>query len=124
MISNRPLLTSWARWHRFVRVDLLAKTPATEIHLFDGDVFMQHNVFRAPGVLSLAELETQLARSNAPSASTRRCTRRHHDPQCDLNALIVELGFDAVHTVLASGNVLFGTIEVMSVRCTCAFNER
>lgn len=30
-------------------VDLVAKTPVQEIHLFDGDVFGQHNAFRAPG---------------------------------------------------------------------------
>lgn len=30
-------------------LDQLAKTPVAEIHLFDGDVFCQHNAFRAPG---------------------------------------------------------------------------
>ena len=30
-------------------LDFLAKTPVKEIHLFDGDIFMQHNAFRAPG---------------------------------------------------------------------------
>ncbi len=30
-------------------LDLLAKTPAKEIHLFDGDTFASHNAFRAPG---------------------------------------------------------------------------
>ncbi|WP_026346780.1 ThiF family adenylyltransferase [Variovorax atrisoli] len=43
-------------------LDLLAKTPATEIHLFDGDVFMQHNAFRAPGAPSLAELEKRTSK--------------------------------------------------------------
>ncbi len=33
-------------------LDLVAKTPAKEIHLFDGDVFFQHNAFRAPGAAS------------------------------------------------------------------------
>lgn len=37
-------------------LDLLAKTPIREIHLFDGDVFSTHNAFRAPGVASLEEL--------------------------------------------------------------------
>ena len=40
-------------------LDLLAKTPATEIHLFDGDRFLQHNAFRSPGAASLAELRDQ-----------------------------------------------------------------
>jgi hypothetical protein len=30
-------------------LDLVAKTPVLEIHLFDGDTFLQHNAFRAPG---------------------------------------------------------------------------
>lgn len=37
-------------------LDLVAKTPVPEIHLFDGDQLLQHNVFRAPGALSLAEI--------------------------------------------------------------------
>ncbi|HEX2654106.1 MAG TPA: ThiF family adenylyltransferase, partial [Xanthobacteraceae bacterium] len=37
-------------------LDLVAKTWVKEIHLFDGDVFSQHNAFRAPGALSLDEL--------------------------------------------------------------------
>lgn len=37
-------------------LDLVAKTPAAEIHLFDGDRFLQHNAFRAPGASSLEEL--------------------------------------------------------------------
>lgn len=38
-------------------LDLLAKTPAAEIHLFDGDVFEQHSAFRAPGAASIENLE-------------------------------------------------------------------
>lgn len=40
-------------------LDLIAKTPATEIHLFDGDRFLQHNAFRSPGAPSLAGLQDQ-----------------------------------------------------------------
>ena len=32
-------------------LDQLAKTPVREIHLFDGDLFLQHNAFRAPGAI-------------------------------------------------------------------------
>lgn len=31
-------------------LDLVAKTPVREIHLFDGDNFHQHNLYRTPGV--------------------------------------------------------------------------
>ncbi len=30
-------------------LDLLSKTPIAEIHLYDGDQFLSHNLFRAPG---------------------------------------------------------------------------
>jgi hypothetical protein len=40
-------------------LDLLAKTPVKEIHLFDGDVFLQHNSFRSPGAASLDDLLAQ-----------------------------------------------------------------
>jgi hypothetical protein len=37
-------------------LDLAVKTPVPEIHLFDGDVFLNHNAFRSPGAPSLEEL--------------------------------------------------------------------
>jgi hypothetical protein len=40
-------------------LDLLAKTPVHEIHLYDGDLFLQHNAFRAPSAASLEELHAQ-----------------------------------------------------------------
>jgi hypothetical protein len=38
-------------------LDLVSKTPVAEIHLFDGDEFLQHNAFRAPGAASLEVLK-------------------------------------------------------------------
>jgi hypothetical protein len=38
-------------------LDLVAKTPVAEIHLFDGDRLGQHNAFRSPGAPSVAELK-------------------------------------------------------------------
>lgn len=38
-------------------LDLLAKTPVREIHLFDGDDFFQYNAFRSPGAPSVEELK-------------------------------------------------------------------
>lgn len=37
-------------------LDGVAKTPVQEIHLFDADLFLQHNAFRAPGAPSIEEL--------------------------------------------------------------------
>jgi hypothetical protein len=38
-------------------LDLVAKTPVQEIHLFDGDVLSQHNAFRSPGAVSIEQLD-------------------------------------------------------------------
>lgn len=45
-------------------LDLVAKTPAREIHLFDGDLFEQHSAFRAPGAASLRELEEKMMKTD------------------------------------------------------------
>lgn len=37
-------------------LDFVAKTPVSQIHLFDGDEFFSHNAFRAPGAPSIEEL--------------------------------------------------------------------
>jgi len=49
-------------------LDLVAKTPVAEIHLFDGDEFVSHNAFRAPGAPSLEDL--RLARNKAERFAT------------------------------------------------------
>lgn len=40
-------------------LDLIAKTPIKEIHLFDGDDFEPHSAFRAPGAASIEILQTR-----------------------------------------------------------------
>ena len=40
-------------------LDYVSKTRVAEIHLFDGDLFRQHNAFRAPGPTNIEELESQ-----------------------------------------------------------------
>lgn len=37
-------------------LDLVAKAPVEQIHIYDGDIFHQHNAFRAPGAASGDEL--------------------------------------------------------------------
>lgn len=41
-------------------LDFVAKTPVQEIHLFDDDLFLQHNAFRYPGAASLEDLQRQI----------------------------------------------------------------
>lgn len=40
-------------------LDLVAKTHVSEIHLFDGDVFSQHNAFRSPGAPNIDTLRAK-----------------------------------------------------------------
>jgi hypothetical protein len=41
-------------------LDFTVKTPVIEIHLFDGDIFLQHNAFRSPGAPSIEQLREKL----------------------------------------------------------------
>ncbi len=45
-------------------LDLIAKTPVKEIHLFDGDDFLQHNAFRSPGAPSNEQLGAKMKKVN------------------------------------------------------------
>lgn len=40
-------------------LDLVAKTPVREIHLFDGDKFLNHNAFRSPGAPLIGDLRNK-----------------------------------------------------------------
>ncbi len=40
-------------------LDLMAKTPVRQIHLFDKDRFLSHNAFRGPGAPSIEELRSK-----------------------------------------------------------------
>jgi hypothetical protein len=55
-------------------LDLIAKTPVREIHLYDGDVFSQHNAFRSPGTAAREELER---RPNKASHFAAQYARMH-----------------------------------------------
>jgi hypothetical protein len=44
-------------------LDFIAKTPVKEIHLFDGDDFLQHNAFRSPGAPSDDELNMKMKKT-------------------------------------------------------------
>lgn len=40
-------------------LDFVAKTSVKEVHLFDGDAYLQHNAFRAPGAASIEDLRAK-----------------------------------------------------------------
>ncbi|MGJ7531260.1 ThiF family adenylyltransferase [Variovorax sp. GB1P17] len=88
-------------------LDLLAKTPAAEIHLFDGDVFMQHNAFRAPGAPSLTELETQVSKVDRFKGiySNMHAHIVAHNGYLDETNLHEIQGFDMVFICVDKGSV-------------------
>lgn len=43
-------------------LDMIAKTPVAEIHIYDGDIFLQHNAFRSPGAASIERLNKQMTK--------------------------------------------------------------
>lgn len=45
-------------------LDQVAKTPVSEIHLFDGDEFLQHNAFRSPGAAKREDLAKRMPKSD------------------------------------------------------------
>ncbi len=59
-------------------LDAVAKTPVSEIHLFDADVMLTHNAFRAPGAASLEELRAQQAKVDYLKAIYSRMHRGIH----------------------------------------------
>ena len=63
-------------------LDLVAKTPVREIHLFDGDDFLQHNAFRSPGAPSLEELRVIPQEGSPPRRSLRSHANGHRRTRC------------------------------------------
>jgi len=84
--ANIAAITAKLRAHKLAIVglggtgayvlDLVAKTPAPAIHLFDGDRFGQHNAFRSPGAPSIATL--QVVTNKAEYFQQRYAPMRKH----------------------------------------------
>lgn len=72
-------------------LDLVAKTPVEQIHLFDGDKFSQHNAFRAPGAASIIDLKTRQSKVEYLAAIYSRMRKNIHPHPVFLDASNVEL---------------------------------
>ncbi|OGC93170.1 MAG: hypothetical protein A2W25_06015 [candidate division Zixibacteria bacterium RBG_16_53_22] len=86
-------------------LDLVAKTPVREIHLFDGDKFSQHNAFRSPGAPSVDELRKKPQKAVFLQEQYSRM-RRHivaHDCYVDASNVDQLRGMDFVFLCLDSG---------------------
>ena len=61
-------------------LDLVAKTPVTEIHLFDGDKLFAHNAFRSPGAATLEQLRGEPLKVRLLPRHLRRPAPPGHRP--------------------------------------------
>lgn len=59
-------------------LDLLAKTPIIEIHLYDGDIFSTHNSYRAPAAATIEELNAASPKANYHAARYEHLRRGIH----------------------------------------------
>lgn len=86
-------------------LDLVAKTPVQEIHLFDGDTFLTHNAFRAPGAASVEELRLQPRKVDfyRDKYSAMRRNIFAHDCFLDESNLDLLNGMDFVFLCLDTG---------------------
>lgn len=88
-------------------LDLVAKTPVREIHLFDGDEFLQHNAFRAPGAPSLEELCRKPLKTEHLMEQYGRMHRKivSHPTYVDASNVEHVLGLDFVFVCIDRGRV-------------------
>nr|WP_116284659.1 ThiF family adenylyltransferase [Subtercola boreus] len=96
-------------------LDLIAKTPITEIHLFDSDEFLAHNAFRAPGAASLAELDARPKKVDyfARIYSKMRRGITPHPVRVDGSNADVLLGMSFVFIAIDSGSARHDLVEAL-----------
>ncbi len=94
-------------------LDLLAKTPVREIHVFDGDDFLQHNAFRSPGAPSVEELRAipKKVDHHAARYGHMRVGIVEHDFYIDASNAGVLNGMDFVFLSVDNGDVKRSIIE-------------
>lgn len=87
--------------------DLVAKTPVREIHLIDGDEFIQHNAFRAPGAISAEQLQKRLKKVEYLAdtySSMRKGIVPHPTYLADENLWLLD-GMDFVFVAIDKGEL-------------------
>lgn len=87
-------------------LDLVSKTPVTEIHLYDGDILQQHNAFRYPGAVAFDALKEGRFKVDYLAAEYGRIHRGIHVHTVMINENNVsELAiYDAVFVCVDSGH--------------------
>ncbi|WP_156254277.1 ThiF family adenylyltransferase [Pseudactinotalea terrae] len=86
-------------------LDLVAKTPVGEIHLYDGDEFVNHNAFRAPGAADVSDLRSRPNKAEYWAKQYSRIKRgvTSHQTYFDAETCQEVEGFDFVFLSLDDG---------------------
>lgn len=97
-------------------LDSVSKTPVSEIHLFDGDDFLQHNAFRSPSAASIDDLRKKLKKADYYQSIYRNMHTgvMSHPVFIDSENINTVLGLDFVFICVDSGDVrklLFESLE-------------
>jgi uncharacterized protein DUF6791/ThiF family protein len=71
-------------------LDLVAKTPVAEIHMFDRDVFLNHSAFRCPGAPSLDDLDKKQQKVDYLAAIYSRMRKNIIAHHCFIDAATVD----------------------------------
>ena len=94
-------------------LDFVVKTHVREIHLFDGDDFIQHNAFRSPGAPSIDDLKARPRKTQyyADRYSPMRKGIVRHDFNLDENNINALEGMDFVFISVDNGEAKRPIIE-------------
>ncbi len=86
-------------------VDLLIKTSVAEIHVYDGDVLLSHNAFRAPGAVSIETLRARPSKAQhwATQAAVMRRGVVAHDQYVTADDATELAAFDCVFLAVDDG---------------------
>lgn len=99
-------------------LDLVAKTPVKEIHLYDADEFLQHNAFRSPGAPTVKRLdkrEKKVEHFRRIYQRMRRGIYAHPVNICTQNPQLLD-GLTFVFVCIDDSCAKKGIIESLEVR--------
>jgi hypothetical protein len=101
-------------------LDFVAKTPAREIHLFDPDLFLNHNAFRAPGAPSIEDLREASPKVDYLAGIYSKMHRKiiPHAVAIDADRLHLLEGLSFVFVCIDSGTakrLIFQKLEALGI---------
>ncbi len=101
-------------------LDLVAKTPVCEIHLFDGDDYVQHNAFRSPGAPTIDQLNSGLKKVEyfKDQYSRMHSNIITHDVYINSTNVSELYGFDFVFISVDKGDIKELIFDFLEKNCT------